>query len=185
MSFDLSNPLARSGSESNRASVALGDYARLGPGRSLSKLHQKYTEQSVGTPPTRNFRVIQEWSRRYEWQDRVATYDKIQAEREQKAYEDQRLLWRKRRSEILQGYFAKIAQALQKLDPEQASMSEVTTAMRMVVQELRAEFDDEPTERTEVVSNTELSVKLVEDVRRKRWEQISEQLSDILNPDGL
>lgn len=63
-------------SDTDKAYRALCDYARMGPGRSLDKLHKTYTAPSPATePPTRSFRWLKEWSRMNDWQERVRAYD--------------------------------------------------------------------------------------------------------------
>jgi hypothetical protein len=75
--------------ESDAAVVACNDYLHQGPGRSLAKLIQKYTESDQESPPTTNLGVIKRWSAAYDWQGRASTYD---AEVEQqKAAEIRRL----------------------------------------------------------------------------------------------
>lgn len=61
--------------ENKKAILACNDYLRLGPGRSLAKLHQTYTESTPVKPPTKHLRTLKEWSRLYEWQLRAAQYD--------------------------------------------------------------------------------------------------------------
>lgn len=61
--------------ESSKAVQACNDYLRMGPGRSLQKLHHIYTESTPEQPPTKELRTLKEWSRRYDWQARVALYD--------------------------------------------------------------------------------------------------------------
>lgn len=68
--------------ETRKATIACNDYLRMGAGRSLAKLHQKYMETTTTTPPTRNLRVIGGWSQKYGWQERAETYDaQVEAEK--------------------------------------------------------------------------------------------------------
>lgn len=61
--------------ETAKAIQACNDYLRMGPGRSLQKLHQIYTESTPEQPSTKDLRTLKEWSRRYDWQSRSALYD--------------------------------------------------------------------------------------------------------------
>jgi len=81
--------------ESKKAATACADYLRMGIGRSLAKLHQKYIEGTANEPPTRHLRVLAGWSTKYGWQERANAHDvAIDAEKEQ------------RRKEIMESGFA-------------------------------------------------------------------------------
>lgn len=86
--------------ESDVAHAAMIDYFRLGPGRSLDKLHRMYTGESAGIyqenkslePPTRSISTLKKWSMNHEWQDRLGDWE----------YNEQLLdeaEWRKRKKE--------------------------------------------------------------------------------------
>lgn len=75
--------------ESVKAVIACNAYLRMGPGRSLHKLHQSFTESSPEIePPTTSFRWLKEWSRRYDWQERAETYDARKEEEKQRRAEE-------------------------------------------------------------------------------------------------
>jgi len=77
----------RHDNESKKAVLCCNDYLRMGPGRSLAKLHRKYTEPSrIKEPPTTSLRWMKEWSRRFDWQDRAAEWDAGAEERKNRAY---------------------------------------------------------------------------------------------------
>lgn len=71
--------------EHYKAILACNDYLRLGPGRSLAKLHRFYINSASENPPTRHLRTLAEWSRRFGWQERARAYDAA-IEREKNAY---------------------------------------------------------------------------------------------------
>ena len=54
---------------------ACNDWLRLGAGRSLPRLLERYTEVDQDIPPTRSIATLKSWSSRYEWQKRADTYD--------------------------------------------------------------------------------------------------------------
>jgi hypothetical protein len=150
--WDAENPLARAIGETSKANSALHDYAFMGSGRSLRKLHQKYIEDTSLEPPTRHLRTLLGWSSKYAWQARVARFEAMVAEEEKAEYEAERLEWRKKRLQLLQGFFGKLAQALGKFEPDDATLGQLTPALKAAVQELRAEYDDLPTERRAVTA---------------------------------
>jgi hypothetical protein len=87
--FDAAHPLDKLPNEGLRANQALRAYALMGPGRSLLKLH-KAGQAVTGTP---RLPTLEHWSRRWAWQRRVAAWEQLQFE------EDERQ-WAERRSEI-------------------------------------------------------------------------------------
>jgi hypothetical protein len=53
---------------------ACNDWLRLGRGRSLPKLLERYTKAHEEAPPTRSLDTLKKWSSRYKWQDRSEEY---------------------------------------------------------------------------------------------------------------
>lgn len=62
--------------ESNKAVMACNDYLRMGIGRSLFKLYDRYQNETE-TIPTKRLATLKEWSTSHGWQARVEAYDKI------------------------------------------------------------------------------------------------------------
>ena len=66
----------RKDNESDRAVQACNDYLRLGAGRSLRKLAQKYGKsQKRSEFPTNSYETLLKWSSDYEWKQRSSLYD--------------------------------------------------------------------------------------------------------------
>ena len=86
----------------------------------------------------------------WRWKERAEAWDEAERERAEAEYEAERLEWREKRRKLLQGFFGRLVQALGDLDPTDATLGQLTQAVRMAIQELRAEFDDEPTARHDV-----------------------------------
>lgn len=63
--------------EPNRAIIACNDYLRLGSGRSLEKLCERY-RAATEAPPTKRVKTLKDWSRTFDWQARAAVYDAAQ-----------------------------------------------------------------------------------------------------------
>jgi hypothetical protein len=61
--------------ETKRAIQACNDYLRMGPGRSLQKLHRFYTESAPYKPPVKALRTLKGWSAQFGWQERANDYD--------------------------------------------------------------------------------------------------------------
>ncbi len=68
----------RQANETDKAALACNGYLRMGPGRSLEKLAQKYRESVAETPPTQNLAVLYRWSSAFGWVERAAAYDAAQ-----------------------------------------------------------------------------------------------------------
>lgn len=70
-------PLAgeRKSNESDRAVQGCNDYLRMGPGRSLPKLHGRYTKSNKKEQPTDSLQTLKNWSTDFGWQKRAAEYD--------------------------------------------------------------------------------------------------------------
>lgn len=65
----------RQSGESDSAVVACNDWLRLGTGRTLSTLLQKYSELIQNKPPTQSLATLKVWSMRYQWAERATEYD--------------------------------------------------------------------------------------------------------------
>lgn len=70
--------------ESGPAVVACNDFLRLGVGRKLPALAQRYTESDQNKPPTRSLATLKKWSATYDWAARAETFDAEQ-EKEKEA----------------------------------------------------------------------------------------------------
>jgi hypothetical protein len=55
--------------------IACNDWLRLGPGRSLSRLAEKYNEGQRRSAPSRSLTTLQKWSSKYGWAERATAFD--------------------------------------------------------------------------------------------------------------
>jgi len=93
--------LARQAGETPKAHAAFLDYVRMGPGRSLRKLHERYCQQSdnepaTESPPTQRLRTLADWSVRFAWQKRLAAYKDERDRHDQERWEARRRAVRER-----------------------------------------------------------------------------------------
>lgn len=81
--------------EKATANTALSDYAALGVTRSFKKLIEMYTASPPkrANPPTTSVDTLKHWSRRFDWQARIARYDELRIEAT-------RLEWESRQDEL-------------------------------------------------------------------------------------
>lgn len=94
IAWDPAAPLMRITTETLRANEALQDYARMGAGRSFSKLIERYRtgseEDPKFSPPTRRMSTIKKWSVRFQWVPRVAAWVELEQDREQMEWEERK-----------------------------------------------------------------------------------------------
>lgn len=61
--------------ETSRAVQACNDWLRLGPGRSLPALLERYGKLRQNAAPTRSKNTLEAWSMRFGWAERAEIYD--------------------------------------------------------------------------------------------------------------
>ena len=57
---------------------ACNDYLRLGPGRSIAKLLDRYQQETKTIPPSKRLATLKSWSSKYNWVERAERYDAAQ-----------------------------------------------------------------------------------------------------------
>lgn len=143
--------------ETKKAIQACNDYLRMGPGRSLQKLHQIYIESTSDIPLTKHLRTLAEWSRNYNWQARANAYDteieqqknEATAQRRKEALESGLALDFERIIK-LNGFFAKLENELEENGlyytdlkvSAKGDVVEVPTFNKVLIDELRGLLDD-------------------------------------------
>jgi len=76
----------RQKSESSRAIQACNDYLRMGPSRSVAKLHRQYQKSAENVNPTGSMPTLHRWSQRYGWTTRAEDHDaKLETEKNERA----------------------------------------------------------------------------------------------------
>ena len=65
----------RKDGETDRAAQACNDYLRMGAGRSLRKLAQKYSKAKRNQAVTTSEGTLFEWSAKHDWAERASEYD--------------------------------------------------------------------------------------------------------------
>lgn len=110
-------PWERQEGETARAFEAFCKYRDMGPDRSLRKVVQALNK---------NLTTIAEWSSKYDWVKRVASWDAEQDRiaRQQQLQDIKKM--RKRHAALASTMLIKAATALQQLPPEEISASEIS-----------------------------------------------------------
>lgn len=135
-------------------------YRDLGEERSILKAHQidvskKYPDRTFPKEASKRWR---DWSSNFSWVRRAAAYDSHLDDLSRAKYEKEKLQARAERHQLIRLAKSKLPSALEALtgkDPVTGKVTnklkpnEIINLMRLVLQEERAEFDDEPTQRHE------------------------------------
>lgn len=145
--WDENDPLAPVPPESAVANAALRAYAAMGKGRpAQNTFHGIYAEQlratggaSAKIPLATTMRG---WSMNYRWVARLARFDQLENLRRLTGMRERADADRDTRIKLLEAFRGRIIKALQALDPAAANWTDVTGALRMVMQELRREYQD-------------------------------------------
>ena len=145
--WDENDPLAVTPPESAGANAALRAFAAMGRGRpAINRFHVVYAEQlrAVGGESAKIplATTMRGWSMNYRWVVRLARFDQLENLRRLTGMRERADADRDTRIKLLEAFRGKIIQALQSLDPTAANWTDVTGALRMVMQELRREYQD-------------------------------------------
>jgi hypothetical protein len=111
--WNRDDPLFRNKGESRKANDALRAYYLMGSGRSLAKLHQKYTEGAPESAPTCHLRTLKGWSTRFDWQARVDRAKELDDEAQLKQWEQRRREWKQEEWDVAHKLLEKAEQMLQ------------------------------------------------------------------------
>lgn len=61
--------------ESDNAVIACNDWLRLGTGRTLPELAQKYGDMQSSATPTQSVSTLETWSSKFQWAERATEFD--------------------------------------------------------------------------------------------------------------
>lgn len=134
--------------ETSKAWAAFLVYRDMLPGdRSLDAAYRKRYAKEPHIRATKTFRA---WAKQHDWPGRVEAWDRHLDDIERAATERERVEWRENRRNLLKGFLFNVSQAMKKFDPTNVSIGQLTQAVQMIAQEMRAEMDDLPTKRQEI-----------------------------------
>lgn len=178
LDWDATNPLARAVGETRKAHTALRDYWLLGPGRSITKLHQSYMQTTSQEPPTRTLRTIRGWSAKYAWQDRV---DRAKEIADDEIAELEREV---RREAILSSGFAQRYERVAALqDLAELLLSELLTEDKRWLPDVKQIGGGEYAERIDIVRFNSAIVeqfrKTLEDIAAEMGDRVQKQEHEV------
>jgi len=167
--------------ESAKAYAAFCVYRDMPP----HQRSQKLVSDEVYGEGVRNRGWISAWSAKYDWVSRAKALDAYKAQVELEAVMSQRVEIKRRRVKLLTDYMGKFEQLLETMeDLPEADVREITGALKMVVGELRKEFDDEPAQRHHVEGGLGVGVASMDieamtpEEKVKAWRQLTGRNED-------
>lgn len=126
-------------------------YRLAGPGRSLLKV---YNDERVRKGPKRSDSTPPSWreaAKTWQWDARAEAWDAAQLAEETTRREaeiaKEREEARANRRAMLKAYGSRVAQGLQLFDPKKMTPADVSRGVDTYLDQSRAEYDDEPTQR--------------------------------------
>ncbi len=142
-------PWERQPEETDRAWAAFQIYRNLPPSeRSYGAAFRKTYHKPASYQAPQWYRA---WAtNHHNWKGRAEAWDCHLDGIECAATEQERIEWRKNRRSLLKDFLSSVATAMKKFDPENVSTGQLTRAVEMIVQEMRAEMDDLPTEKHQI-----------------------------------
>lgn len=89
----------------------------------------------------------------YSWKDRALAWDQDQRRIKQAQEDKEKEEWQARRRQLMLGFFAKITASVGNLSPADPKLSDVTAALRMILEQNRLEYGlpTEIAQRTDIV----------------------------------
>ncbi len=145
------------------AFAAFNDYCRMGEKRTIRGLNQSgISKESVST--------LLKWSRRWNWQERVKEFDANTQDAINKRWQAERVAEKRARIDTAKALRGAGIKVLTNIDLSKESLATATGAIRTALDQLRAEFDDEPVSRHEIsgaVSRPSIPPELISDDARR------------------
>jgi len=174
-------------------------YRLMGSNRSLLGVHkleiaEKGRKGKSNKPPTKAPTAWDKAASEWNWKTRAEAWDMLEVERkaaaaalqqakEEAEKEQERQEWRLKRKQLAQGLFAKTAAALNSIGSENpiANLSQVANTVKIALGELRAEFDDMPTQRAEFTKPIEINGLIAFTAEQELDEWRKQQLGKVSN----
>jgi hypothetical protein len=159
--------LAMIESETSQAYKAFVDYARMGPLRSFSKLITVYKTRSEDAPST-SLTTIKAWSANHNWIERCKIYDhETELELESSV--------RQRRLNLLDKFGALIEQAIEGVELDNVSLSQISGALKTYLDSSMGILNDMPVQHMEI-----LTTGNAEDVKETETDALRQRALELL-----
>lgn len=126
----------------------------LGTSRDLATIYIDVTGKK-GAVPHKWIDVYDLWK----WKSRAEAWDEAELSKDRIAEEKSRKEAREQRRDMLNAFYDKTLEAIALLEPEEASWKSITAAFRVLIQEIRAEYDELPTQRIQETKGYDTSAE--------------------------
>lgn len=129
-------------------------FLESGPTRSMLSLYnaERVAEDATAQPAKTVPSSWREQADLWQWRHRAAVWDAAEQQRRREQYDQERAEDHEARVMALKALRGKLMQRLQALDAQEISPALLVNSLRMVVQELRAEYNDLPVQRIDFES---------------------------------
>lgn len=122
-------------------------FRRLGPARSIERAYRSQIKPEQGKTGQKRaarhwFDAADEWA----WKARAEAWDKYEHERFEKEFAGRRQKNKAERIRQLESFQAKLSEAVLELTAGSIDWKEAISGLKMVTEQLRAEYDDLPTQ---------------------------------------
>lgn len=124
--------------------VRLEMYRLMGPTRTIEAVWRGDADKGTGTRPSRQW---YEQAAKWDWNGRCEEWDMENVAENRRRFAQEAARDKGERIMMLKEAQGKALQALRVADVTTAKFSEVMAAVRMVANELRSEYDDQPSQR--------------------------------------
>ena len=167
---DNRQPWERQPEDTPKSWAAFCIYRDLGADRSIDKAYRiSVLRKSPESTPGEANKRWKIWSSECNWVARTAAYDEHIDVLNRAEFEKERLKVREERRKLIRLVKSKLPDMIEKCDLSDPTVSEVVNLMRLVLQEERAEYDDEPTQRQEHsgLGGSPIQFSAIDDALRK------------------
>ncbi|HNP70954.1 MAG TPA: hypothetical protein PKK15_07600 [Kouleothrix sp.] len=137
-----------------------------GPARSLLSIYNAERAKEQQEPARDIPGAWKDAAEAWQWRTRAAAWDAAEQQKRRDAYDAEREEDHEARVTLLKLAHAKLFHAVNALDPKQMRASDVIDGIQMVVRELRAEYDDLPTQPIDFASLSDEELRAIARPRR-------------------
>lgn len=126
--------------ESNKQYQAFCDYWRLGAGRTIKQLQDRYEIQN--NPPSKSYMTLHNWSQRFDWKKRIEKYIVKRQEELEAIYNEKQVELVQNQFVLLDHLYAAVTNSI--LEDEDVSLTQYQGAIKTWLVEFRNTFNLNP-----------------------------------------
>lgn len=140
---------------------AFTDYCELGAGRNVAALERWIAGEELHPLRSVPYHALLGWSKAWEWRERAEKFDAEENRARERWLERQGQSNKLLRVQALEATYQKFVKELGNLNVAELAETDpkgFVAAMKQIAQELRAEYDDQPTQRTEETRTIDVNI---------------------------